>query len=131
MLVIWGEVRSIILKSTSLLTLFLSLGIFIYNCSTSASLYREGNPYWVGWSSKAFQCIEKGLNRLPANNKVQIQIQDPLLYSRVIEIGFPNQRFTDSISDLKISEKVSIYDKEISLIHCEPWKIYISKHKNE
>lgn len=131
MLVIWSEVRSIILKSASSLTLLLSLGIFIYNCSTSVSLYREGNPYWVGWTSKAFQCIEKGLNKLPTNNKVQIQIQDSLLYSRVIEIGFPNQRFTESASDLKISEKVSIYDKGILLIQCEPWEIYISKKKNE
>ena len=107
----------------------LLLGIFSF-LTLSIESIRLNIPeknYWPNWTSESFDCLKNELSELEINEVVSLEITDPLLFQRIVEVGFPEIDFSSASNGIKISDVARPERDLVETFECGNWKVYVSK----
>lgn len=107
----------------------LLLGLFSFLTLTVES-FRLNIPernYWPNWTSKSFDCLKSELSELEINEVVSLEIADPLLFQRLVEVGFPEVNFSLNKSGITLSDLAPPGQDSGETFECGNWKVYVRK----
>ena len=103
-------------------------GLSFLNLSfDSVRLTNPEKTYWQNWTLQSFECLDELLDQFETDREITLDIQDPLLFQRLVEIGFPSHSFTTKLTNVMISDRDLGNLEKISSIQCGTWKIFVNK----
>ncbi len=100
---------------------------FLNLTSDAIRLANPEKTYWQNWTLQSFECLDELLNQFETDKEITLDIQDPLLFQRLVEIGFPSHSFTTEPTNLIISDRDLGNSEKVSNLQCGTWKIFVNK----
>jgi hypothetical protein len=106
--------------------LFGVLSFFILSMESIRLQIPERN-YWQNWTRESFDCLKNELIELETSEVVSLEIADPLLFQRLVEVGFPRVDFSFGSGGIRLSDQVLPGQDLDDAFECGNWKIYVRK----
>jgi hypothetical protein len=100
---------------------------FLDLSSDSIRLTDPEKTYWLNWTFQSFECLDELVNQFETDKEITLDVQDPLLFQRLVEIGFPLHKFTTKSTNVTISDRDLGSSKEEVYPQCGNWKIFVGK----
>jgi hypothetical protein len=100
---------------------------FLKLSTDSIRLTDPEKTYWPNWTLQSFECLDELVNQFETDKEITLDIQDPLLFQRLVEIGFPSHKLTTRPTSITISDRDLVGSKEGKYHQCGNWKIFVDK----